>query len=355
MGKVENRRSEFFARVWDHAADDFQMQFDQRRPLTKREIAILAAIVDEMRAGKSPAEIALLVRGRLNASHDDLMVVLLQVAGLTRNKIITDLKASEEVKKSGVKVPGNYLGLPTSPAWRFAGEYLVRRLMSVLQPLAVSSPGVAEALEAVNQATYPGFIRQERAKRQGHEAESRLANVLMSCGIPFEPAEKADNPMCRDATVAGASFDVVIPSVAKPLICFKATVHTANIGQYGESKDDLEVRDAVAKLATRYPQRRPLVMALIDGVGFTSNRAGLDGVLTNADEFCQFRTLWKAVVVAASQLGDERIALELPSEEIAFYGDFLRAHAFGDRTLPAPAVGNWVRVAAGVGTILLPH
>jgi hypothetical protein len=82
-----------------------------------------------------------------------------------------------------------------------------------------------------------------------------------------------------------------------------ATVHTANIGQYGESKDDLEIRKAVAAIEKAGDRRRTTLLAFIDGVGFESNTAGLNGVLENADEFCQFRTIWKAAVIAASKSG----------------------------------------------------
>ena len=67
---------------------------------------------------------------------------------------------------------------------------------------------------------------------------------------------------------------------------------------------------------------RPVLLALIDGVGFNSNRAGLDGVLTNADEFCQFSTLWKAVLIAATRL--HRATILFASDEyVADFADFL--------------------------------
>lgn len=265
------------------------------------------------------------------------------------------------MRRSNVRVPSSYSGLPNSPAWRFAGPYLARKLQAVFQGFSgpnfasdVAPPTYQATFEAINQATYPGFIRQERAKRQGHEAEARLANLLAACGIAFEPKEKADNPLCRDATLHGVSFDIVIPSVAKPLVCFKATVHTANIGQYGESKDHLEVAEAVEVLHREFGQQRPLLMALIDGIGFQSNSAGLNGVLEKADEFCQFRTLWKAVVVAMSKTGRTAWAVELPEGDYHRFAEFFARHGVREHAQIAPAPGTWSRrISAGDANILL--
>ena len=66
-------------------------------------------------------------------------------------------------------------------------------------------------------------------------------------------------------------------------------------------------------------------MALIDGVGFTSNAAGLKGVLTAADEFCQYRTLWKAAVVCLHRLR-RSMQLYLPEGEPDVHRAFLRRY-----------------------------
>lgn len=251
----------------------------------------------------------------------------MQLVGLTRNKILSDLKASGGVKGHGLKVPTSYARLHVrDDIWTIAGHYLAKRLRSVLGPICEAGGDVKFILESLNQATWPGWIRQERAKRQGHEAEYRLATILASGSIPFEPKEKAHNPLSRDATIHGVSFDLVVGSTEHPLVCVKSTVHTANIGQYGESKDALEIREARDVIDARFPGAfRPTLLALIDGVGFFSNRAGLDGVLSSADEFCQFRTIWKAVVVACSRLG-RHVVVALPEDEISCHSDFIADH-----------------------------
>lgn len=318
---LRDRLGEFESHVWDHANDPFQLEFDTRRPLTAAEVGVATAVVEAIGAGEDDTKIAVLLRRELTR-EPQMMHVLLQLAGLTRNKILTDLRASA----AKVSIPSSPLRLYASAdAWRFAGPYLVSRLRKVLQPLClIAEPDdLHGGLEALNQATWPGWIRQERAKRSGHEAEGRLANLFAAIGVPFEPVEKAENPLCGDVQISGVSFDLVTPSTTAPRICVKSTVHTANIGQYGESKDLLEVAEAAAMIKSKFHKEpRPIVLALIDGVGFRSNRAGLEGVLATADEFCQFKTIWKAAVIASDVLR-QPLTLGLPEAEIPRHREFL--------------------------------
>src|SRR5690606_34524182 len=97
---------------------------------------------------------------------------------------------------------------------------LLPRCRRVFGPLfGLQAQASRLALESLNQATWAGYIRQERAKRSGHHAEHRLALLLQQAAIPFCPAEKAENPLCRDARICEVSFDLVIPSLEAPLVC----------------------------------------------------------------------------------------------------------------------------------------
>jgi hypothetical protein len=342
---LEERREEFFSEVWDHTADAFQAQFDERRPLTASEVASLQRLVCAIGKGETDRVLSGIIREEIQSSRDDLLSLLLQLVGSTRNKILTDLKAKK------IKTPSDYRQLPNvSEAWVVAGPYIASRLRSVLGCIADGS--TAGALEAVNQATYPGYIRQQRAKLQGHEAEARLAGVLLVCQIPFQPEEKAENPLCRDAQIVGVSFDLVIPSIAAPKVCFKATVHTSNIGQYGESKDALEAEEAKVKLERHYGAKRPLLVVLIDGVGFSSNAAGLNGVLTAADEFCQFATLWKAAVIGYQACGMTAV-LRLSAESQRRHSSFLRRYSASVRLATSADEHNGRWVNAGDGQLLI--
>jgi hypothetical protein len=322
---VADRRSEFDAHLWDHASDPFQMGFDVRRPLAEHELVVLDKLAAAIASGDDDANVASALR-RLLVDDPDAIFAVMQLVGLTRNKIIVDLKAATAAL--GVAIPGRPEGLPrSSAAWKYAGPYLVTRLRKVLEPIAALRPAARRAtFEAVNQATYSGWIRQERAKRQGHEAEHRVAVLLFSLGIEFVPEEKAENPLCRDQQIGGISYDLVVPNAEKPVLVMKSTVQTANIGQFGESKADLEVVQAQASLAQRYPKNRPVLVAMIDGVGFRSNTQGLHGVLGNADEFAQFKTIWKIPVVAAARLGLS-LTVALPAGHAREHADFLSRYA----------------------------
>ncbi len=328
--RLAARQLEFRSHVWNHSVDLFQVEFDTRPKLDAGELRCLERIVDSLRSGATEAELVATLR-KLFESDPQSIYVLMQAVGLTRNKIVSDLKGA--LAGTSASVPGKaHLIVKRPDVWKLAGPYLASRLRTVLTPLIPAhGQALAGALEALNQATWPGWIRQERAKRQGHAAEGRLAVMLASLDLPFEPAAKADNPMCPDATVDGVSFDIVVPSAAAPGMCVKATVHTANIGQYGESKDHLEISEAREVLNRR--SSPAVLVAFIDGVGFFSNRAGLDGVLTLADEFCQFKTLWKAAVVAASACG-RKVALVLPDE--GEHSDFLDRYSDSVELLAAP-------------------
>lgn len=349
---LDERVKEFHAHVWDHTADPFQQQFDVRRPLNRDELQSLNSLIDALANDESDTQIAakLLVEiGR----NPNFIHIALQIVGSTRNKIITDLRAA--TAGQNIKIPSAPAGLHrNSAAWHFAGPYLAAKFRQVCAPLAQFQGSRNQALEALNQATWPGWIRQERAKRQGHEAEYRLALLLAAMDLPFEPRDKADNPLTSDAQVNGVSFDLVVPNTEHPLVCVKSTVHTSNIGQFGESKDALEISEAVEMLERNFPGNTPTLLALIDGVGFRSNTAGLSGVLTNADEFCQFKTLWKAGIIAASRLG-RKIHVRLPQDDINSSQRFLTRWSKSAQVQPLVEQPRTEWIKAGEGFILLDN
>jgi hypothetical protein len=321
---LAERHAEFNDNIWDHAVDAFQTQFDQRRQLSDDEKELLREAV-KIASEPEDDKAALRLRQVLRSDIQGLSL-LLQVLGLTRSKILSDLKGSAQAKTERIAIPSSHKNLPYSTAWKLAGPYLVARIRSVFGHAELPESDLDPLFECLNQATWPGYIRQERAKRSGHEAEYRLATLFSSVGIPFQPAEKADNPMCKDAQIGGISFDLVVPHVRTPAVVIKSTVHTANIGQYGESKDHLEVDEAKNYLDSNFkPSARPLLLALIDGVGFRSNRAGLTGVLQKADEFCQFRTIWKGALVASDRVSHP-VELALETDAQHRHEEFIRRY-----------------------------
>ena len=323
---VTSRRNEFDSHIWDHTDDLFQQQFDHRRPLISSEVRFLEEVVECLRREPDDQFLIQVLRKLLKQNPDGIFLFL-QICGLTRNKIINDLKAIVRSTGSPHTVPAKQTHLPTRGIWELAGPYLAARLKATLEPL-VSLDYAEPALQAVNQATWPGYIRQERAKRQGHEAERRIAELLLLLSIPFEPIDKADSPLSGDVQIEGISFDLVVPDTSNPRLCIKSTVQTANIGQFGESKAHLEIKQAKRSLRSKYSLNPPMLIAFIDGVGFHSNTAGLHGVLGSADEFAQFQTIWKVAVLAAHAL-DIIIDIAFPgnhqSQHSSFFTDYSEA------------------------------
>lgn len=323
MSKVKRRIAEFNLNVWNHAEDVFQMSFDERRFLTYDEITFLKKITNLIGDLTKDAESLVFLQSKFLSDEGKSLELLLQICGLTRNKILQDLKAMVGSNRAGLSL-SSYKNLYTnSQSWALAGKYLLKKMRTVL--LAGNEGQVTDRVfQALNQATWPGYIRQERAKRSGHEAEGRMATLLSNIKIGFEPLEKADNPMCRDIQINSVSFDLVVPSANNPHICVKSTVHTANIGQYGESKDHLEIDEARRMIDSLSNKVKPTLVAFVDGVGFESNRAGLEGVLEKSDEFVQFKSIWKLVVMSAHAVG-KQCQLDINVEH-DYYDEFFETY-----------------------------
>jgi hypothetical protein len=317
MTTVSQRRKEFDSHVWNHSTDAFQQAFDFKENLTPRELNLLDGLIQAL--GISENEFSKVLTNEIR-KEPYLILPILQVVGLTRSKILTDLKAM------GLSVPSKPEGLITKKdAWKISVEYLSVRLTKVLKPMVnLDKKSRIVALEALNQATWPGWIRQERAKRQGHEAEGRIAQLFFNLGLAFEPKEKATNPMCKDIQIDSVSFDLISPSEKKVGLCIKSTVQTSNIGQFGESKGALEVIEAREMLQRNFKNQEVILMAMVDGIGFQTNTAGLHGILENASEFCQFKTIWKAAVVAAYSQ-NLKVALNIP--DVSHHEEFLQRYS----------------------------
>lgn len=347
MCDVDERLAEFRRFVWNHAEDAFQANFDVCAELDDEVIEALFRILTKDNLGNSSQMEAAILQ-EVSAS-DVVLYKLLQLTGLTRNKIIQDIKAYVRSERLAVALSSPVALLRHPLGGELGARYLAKQLIRVF---GKAKGAISQTLlEALNQATWPGYIRQERAKRMGHEAEYRLARLLHDCELPFAPAEKSDNPLCRDIQIGGMSYDLVSPGSEDARLRFVATVHTANIGQYGESKDELEIRKAVNAIAGE-GRTDVILVAFIDGVGFESNRAGLTGVLRQAHEFCQFRTIWKAAVLAA-HVSERECTVALPRAQHEQFAKFCEAYSFSlqssDYFDDAPQ--GWVK--AGDGYVLV--
>lgn len=332
---IEDREKEFWDHLWNHSEDEFQREFDTGEVIGSE---IAQAIIDITLAHDRSAK-----RERLTEEvkrNPEFIHKVLQVVGGTRSKIISDLKAS------GVdQVPGKPVNLIKSPlVWRIAADYLLDKLDHVLEPIHdIPEDGRAEAIEIVFRATWQGWIRQERAKRQGHEAEGRLARLLRDLGLPFEPKEKATNPLCPDVVVNGVSFDLVFPDVESFQVGVMSTVHTSNIGQYGESKDGGDMQIA-RNMVDGVLSGKARILAVVDGVGFLSNKAGLGAVLNNCDEFSQFKSMWKAAIVAASAAG---VNLELDLSDANEHAHFLERYSHAVTLKKSDDTPGWIDAGEG--------
>lgn len=90
------------------------------------------------------------------------------------------------------------------------------------------------------------------------------------------------------------------------------------------------MKRAIEKFTVEYGEDRPIVMALIDGVGFKFAKSSLRGVLDASDEFCQFNTLWKAIVVASYLMSDDGLKIFLTDEDFEKYDTFLNEYGYDE-------------------------
>ena len=124
---LNDRRREFQANVWDHSQDPFQLQFDLRRKLHQSELAVLQAIVVEVKRTEDDSVLAAFLKKHIAENGPELTALLVQLCGLTRSKIISDLKASS----TGAAVPSNYARLHLHESWQKSGPYLAASLRRV--------------------------------------------------------------------------------------------------------------------------------------------------------------------------------------------------------------------------------
>jgi hypothetical protein len=159
MSKLDQRREEFFCYVWDHTTDPFVIGYEERTPLTDEELEWLRQVYQYCRADVEVAVPSL--KELLESNGADLTALLLQISGLTRNKIISDLKASLGKKAA----PSSYEQLHKFDS---GVRYLVRRLKRVFEPLYRSGiESDADTLRGVFRGVESGDLSRLHSSRAG--------------------------------------------------------------------------------------------------------------------------------------------------------------------------------------------
>ena len=106
---LEQKTAEFEQHLWDHTTDPFQMAFDRRAPFTGEEAAFLSDIVAMICERQNDTAMSNFIRERVRA-ESELIHPVLQVAGLTRNKMLVDLKAG--TRGGDVRISGRCQAAP---------------------------------------------------------------------------------------------------------------------------------------------------------------------------------------------------------------------------------------------------
>lgn len=189
-------------------------------------------------------------------------------------------------------------------------KYLIdRKLLKILVLFTKLQQSEIETI--IEKLILPKEIQQAEAKRRGHGAEHKIANLLQQLGVSFLPSERHLNPMSsNDPNVdidtfeivqkqkgKTYSFDLIIEThLHKPMAFLQGLIHTSDPGQYGVNKSDetVQVKRDLMKSNQKYNTQKQH-WGLVDGVGFSENKKDtIDKMLSEFDCFVQIKSIYKA-------------------------------------------------------------
>lgn len=189
-------------------------------------------------------------------------------------------------------------------------KYLIdRQLLNILDLFKKLQQSEIETI--IEKLILPKEIQQAEAKRRGHGAEHKVANLLQQLGVSFVPSDRHLNPMSsNDPNVdidtfeiiqkqkgKTYSFDLIIEThLHKPLAFLQGLIHTSDPGQYGVNKSDetVQVKRDLMKSNQKYNTQKQH-WGLVDGVGFSENKKDtIDKMLSEFDCFVQLKSIYKA-------------------------------------------------------------
>ena len=189
----------------------------------------------------------------------------------------------------------------------------------------------------VDTGMMPPDLRQSLAKRRGHGAEGRIAEVIEQLGCDLHPKNKASEPMKGDIRLEIStlnitkrkdgeskkkfeartlSYDLVILNSKKEIeVLVVGTVHTSNPGEYGKQKIEKEI--IYKKMIDDYNSKNKkniILCALADGKGFSMSTSNLDAIIDNVDDVIQINTVYKIGLILHKKKLCNIKAIELDSE-----------------------------------------
>lgn len=149
MTRLSLRRQEFRDFTWNHAEDAFQARFDVCAMLSADEATALAELLRPVHF-RDESKFARRVRDYVEG-HKRRLRKLLQLTGLTRNKIVQDIKAFVRSKAIRTAVTSPEAIFRSSTGVELGATYLAQQALRVFGHLrAAPTP---DFFEAVNQAT----------------------------------------------------------------------------------------------------------------------------------------------------------------------------------------------------------
>jgi len=162
----------------------------------------------------------------------------------------------------------------------------------------------------LEKTVFPHEAQQSEAKRRGHGAEAKFAEIVEQLGLKILPEGKSENPMVRDLRLNVNTFEVSSKSSGDTRSydmaicdgdgikgCVIALIHSSDPGEYGVAKAERVEqykREIEQYNKSKKEDEHIFLWAMVDGTGFSENKNDtINRILSNVHFFVQMKTLFK--------------------------------------------------------------
>lgn len=130
--ELADRLAEFEEFVWIHTADAFQQQFDTATDIPAAVLVAIEHLLSRVDSGDDEEALAKEIQALYEELGSSLFDKLIQLVGLTRNKLVTDVDALGRAAGSSETPPRTYEAIPRKAEhWSLAAHELASRFRTV--------------------------------------------------------------------------------------------------------------------------------------------------------------------------------------------------------------------------------
>ena len=381
-GKIGSMSEEF----WFHVSQQHELPLAANQT-ADQEIGTLNALADAIKT-KSVDELTLQLAGDIIA--DPRLVELLRtLISVSDKRLYLDLSYQFSRLPHPKRLGETLCGCPPQALPRHSTAFflnLIKKSQHRVEEVRAAAHASAEAVAKyfldkglaamlqfysglnasdrdllVRHLIMPGEIQQAEAKLRGHGIEQSLAVLLKAIGCRMVPEGKSENPMGshdpnidpttmlineRDPETTFSTDLVLLGADGLPTAFVVGLIHTSDPGQFGVDKSStvVAIRRQVDAFNASQKQRSVELWGLVDGVGYSENKAGtIEKMIPALHCMIQNHSLYKAAL-RAHVLGLTKIrAIALDPE---FYSTQARAHMLQEYVPQDVSVVDWNSAAS---------